>query len=59
MDAEQSSPLPSAEVFARVGDIQQVGLRASTIIKSPSQPRSPVRPLLSDRQAQSAATQSP
>jgi hypothetical protein len=59
MDAEQRIPLLTAEGFARVGEIQQVGPPASTMVISSSQLHRPIRPLLSDRQAQSAAIQSP
>jgi hypothetical protein len=59
MDAEQRLSLLMAEGFAREGEIQQVGPQASTMVTSPGQHPSPIRPLLSDRQAHSAAIQSP
>ena len=59
MDAEQRIPALTAEEFAREGEIQQVGPQASTMVTSPGQHPSPIRPLLSDRQAHSAAIQSP
>jgi hypothetical protein len=59
MDAEQRLPLLMAQGFAREGETQQVSPQVSTTVTSPGQHPRPIRPLLSDRQAQGAVIQSP